>query len=178
MKIYTKVGDKGTTSLLGTEKLSKADLRLQCMGGLDELNCQIGVILALSPSQLVKNQLLSIQHQLFNLGANLAGAELKLRRDNITTLEQSIDKLEEKLPKLTAFILPGGGIKSAHCHLARAVCRRIERLFVSVQDSGEDVPDYSLQYLNRLSDWLFVCARILAKETDEKETLWDATYHG
>ena len=173
MKIYTKVGDKGTTSLIGTAKISKADARLNCLGDLDELNCHIGIIIALKPDDIINKQLKRIQHLLFNLGANIAGADLSIKSADIQQIEQSIDQFQQQLPALTAFILPSGDLLSTHCHLARAICRRAERTQAALNVQGQAIPTTHLAYLNRLSDWLFVCARLLSKKSKVTETLWN-----
>lgn len=172
MKIYTKVGDKGTTSLIGTQKISKADLRLACLGDLDELNCQIGVIIALKPPHQKIEKLQRVQNLLFNLGANIAGADLTIKSSDIEQLEQEIDQLQQTLPALTAFILPSGDLLATHCHFARAICRRAERAQAALNDLEQDIPENHLKYINRLSDWLFVNARAFAHQAKVEERLW------
>ena len=160
MKIYTKTGDKGETVLGKGKRLQKTDLLVQTLGLIDELNCTIGVVLA--HENLEKNTadiLLFIQQQLFCLGAELNQTkEQKITDENVKWLEQIIDSLDEKLPALKTFILPGGHIAAAQMHLARAVCRRTEIQLVALNEQ-ESIRPYCLQYLNRLSDLLFMIAR-------------------
>lgn len=186
-KITTKGGDKGLTSLATGERVSKNHARVHALGDVDELNSCIGMIKAeLIETDLMFRLLEEIQHQLFEFGAELATAT---SRGKITTftemLEQTIVALNDELPPLKEFILPGGSRTSACCHLARAVCRRAERtlvaLIVNSDESDEanesadtdQAPEAALQiYLNRLSDLLFIVARTIARSDAEKETQW------
>lgn len=184
MKIYTKTGDKGTTSLYGGTKISKADLRIECYGTTDELNSAIGCILAHNTAQNITQELVEIQKNLFVVGAELATPSDKLFLANgksrmgrmieildIENLEKSIDAMENELEPLQKFILPGGGKAAAHAHLARTICRRAERRVVAL-NLEEEIRDLVIIYLNRLSDYLFVLARKLAKYEGIAETQW------
>jgi cob(I)alamin adenosyltransferase len=167
MKIYTKTGDKGDTSLFGGKRVAKDDLRIQAYGAVDELNSILGITTAEIKSEEIKNVLLKIQNELFNFGADLATPQENVNsshhisrveeKDSIQ-LENLIDKFDAKLPALTNFILPGGLKSAAYLHNARTVCRRTEREIVTLSKS-ENVNPYILIYLNRLSDLLFVLAR-------------------
>jgi cob(I)alamin adenosyltransferase len=165
MKIYTKTGDDGTTSLFSGGRVPKSHLRVEAYGTVDELNSVIGVVRACKPHHRTEKMLTRIQHQLFNLGADLATPldakaqwVIRMDADNINWLEEKIDELTEELPKLTNFILPAGTLTAAHLHVARTVCRRAERVLVGLQ-AHEDMGEFPLIYLNRLSDLLFTLAR-------------------
>lgn len=169
MKIYTKMGDKGQTSLVGGSRISKADPRLETYGTVDELNSCIGVAISfLEPSEKSQNAwtvLEKVQHQLFNLGSRLACEDTKLleklpplNMGLVAEMESSMDQLDSSLPRLQQFILPGGSPLAAHLHFCRTVCRRAERILVHFAgDKG--LPADEVQFLNRLSDFLFVLAR-------------------
>lgn len=177
MKIYTRTGDDGSTSLLAGGRVSKADLRVAACGALDELNCTIGVARTASPFPSTDRALAMIQRRLFELGADLAEAEKGLPTNRIdplatTWMESEIDRMTAELPPLKNFILPGGGGTAAQIHLARAVCRRAEREVVRLSQS-EVVGANGLVFLNRLSDFLFVLARhenFLGGVSEEKWT--------
>jgi cob(I)alamin adenosyltransferase len=177
MKIYTKKGDKGTTSLYGGEKVSKNSQRISTYGTVDELISVLGLALTHPLSSRGIELLNEIQHQLFVLGADLATPHAKkvkierIGKNEIQMLEDWIDELQENLPSLTSFILPGGIPAGATLHLARTVCRRAERETVSLK-KAETVSDEAIIYLNRLSDLLFVLARFENHEAGEKETPW------
>lgn len=164
MKIYTKQGDEGKTSLLGGERVWKDNQRIQAYGTVDELNAILGIVVTELKSEELKEELRSIQSELFTIGADLATPNNKsvkiVRVDNNFTkrIEVLIDKYDEKLPELKNFILPGGSKASAYLHLARTVCRRAEREVVSLIKEVEINPEIEV-YLNRLSDLLFVLAR-------------------
>lgn len=182
-KVYTRGGDKGMTHLAGGKRVSKMSLRIHAIGDVDELNAVLGwvVMAARNEKKLVElgNKLTRIQNELFNLGAQLAVLH-EDRRENtplvhqadIVRLESEIDKMNETLPELTSFILPGGGEISARLHLARTVCRRAERSILALMQN-EELDNVELPYLNRLSDWLFVAARFSVKMLAEVETLWE-----
>lgn len=184
-RVYTRGGDKGQTSLIGGERVSKADPRLECYGTVDELNATLGLIRVALASSAAGPHLLPIiarvQNELFNLGTELATPDPK-RRDalprieqrHIDGLERDIDGVNDDLPALTSFVLPGGGAASAHFHLARTVCRRTERLVVALADDHDLGGDLPVQYLNRLSDALFVWGRWCAFKDGEPEPLWDS----
>ena len=185
MKIYTKTGDKGTTALFGGTRVKKHNLRIESYGTVDELNSYIGLIKDQEISNSIKESLLKIQNDLFTLGAMLAtppeketlknGKERlnipKVDDDAILFLENEIDKMDLELPQMTHFILPGGHQAVSFCHVARCVCRRAERLSVELNDK-EAVNDAVLKYLNRLSDYLFVLARMLSKDLSVEEIKW------
>lgn len=173
-KIYTRKGDDGTTSLDAKNRLPKNSLRIETIGTLDELNSSIGMVLA-HPilTEDVHTSLTQIQNDLFDMGGELCPPHrLVITPEKVTYLEKMIDKWNEELPPLKEFILPGGNIPSATCHLARAICRRAERCLVSLMQS-ETVNPEILKYINRLSDTLFVAARMLARETHQEEILWN-----
>ncbi len=172
-KIYTRTGDDGSTGLGDGSRINKDHVRMESIGNVDELNSQIGLLIAELPVEDDFAALLSrIQHDLFDLGGELAVPGYTLvNAERIGELEQSLDALNEDLPPLKNFILPGGSKPAALCHLARAICRRAERSLVAL--SREDqVNDTSRQYLNRLSDFLFVMARLLARRNGGDEVLW------
>jgi len=171
-KIYTRTGDKGTTGLGDGSRVDKDSLRVETFGTVDELNCSIGLVLAVVPDGAVHTCLTRTQHELFDLGGELCMPGFTLVPEQyIDRLEADLDRFNEKLPPLKDFILPGGSEPGARCHLARTVCRRAERLMVSLAKI-EDVNAASLRYLNRLSDLLFVIARILARAAGGSEVLW------
>ena len=173
MKIYTKGGDKGETSLVGGTRVSKADQKIEAYGTVDELNSALGVLAASSPEYC--DFIKAIQHKLFNLGSLLAAEsdlEFKLPdvgQDDIAVLEKEIDRMDKILPRLKNFILPGGSVLSAHTHLARCICRRAERRVVALQES-----EYAIlvQYLNRLSDYLFILSREFLRIEGKEEVIW------
>jgi len=171
-KIYTKTGDKGDTGLSTGIRVRKYCAQIQAIGDVDELNSVIGMVVAYDMPKELKGNFIYIQHQLFNLGAELNNADLSFMNKHIVReLEEKIDSYNKSLPPLKNFILPGGGHAAATCHLARSVCRRAERSVVML---GED-QDLNLHlqiYLNRLSDFLFVACRVLTEHAGEKETLW------
>ena len=184
MKIYTKTGDKGSTSLFGGVKVSKANIRIDAYGTTDELNSFIGLVTASNTHEEVQKQLLIVQENIFVLGSELATPKEKLylangksrigkmiQEEEIETLESWIDAWEKQLEPLTHFILPGGGKASASAHLARTVCRRAERLVVALAEHEEIRPELQ-KFLNRLSDYLFVLARSLARLDNQPEVLW------
>lgn len=179
MKIYTKKGDRGETSLSGAVRTSKDDLRVETYGTVDELNCALGAAVAASGmEEELRADLLRVQHHLFRLGAELADPKGKTKtrpvgKDEIRSLEGRIDIYDEKLPPLKQFILPGGAEAGAALHLARAVCRRAERLAVTLYDVDGPLSESILPYLNRLSDFLFVAARVANHAAGVEETKWD-----
>ncbi|ROR34996.1 cob(I)yrinic acid a,c-diamide adenosyltransferase [Inmirania thermothiophila] len=173
-KIYTRTGDTGETGLAGRRRVPKDAPRVEAMGAVDELNSQLGVLLAHPLPQALREVLTRVQHRLFDLGGALAmpGHE-PLDDGDVAALEEALDRLNAELPPLKEFILPGGSPAAAHCHLARAVCRRAERRLVTLAASeGEAVPGVLLRYLNRLSDLLFVAARVISREDGVGEVLW------
>ncbi|WP_455375045.1 cob(I)yrinic acid a,c-diamide adenosyltransferase [Kaarinaea lacus] len=174
-KIYTRTGDKGTTGLSDGSRVTKDNIRICTIGTVDELNSTIGLILSCPLDEPVKQLLTDVQHKLFNIGGELSlpGYAL-IDETNVTWLEDQLDALNANLAPLKDFILPGGTTAAAYCHLARSICRRAERELVSLK-SGEDVSDPVLQYINRLSDFLFVLARHINKQENHPDVLWDAS---
>ncbi len=180
MKIYTKSGDKGRTSLATGKRVSKSDLRLEAYGTADELNSYVGwlrsKVLELSGSWVVgvDSQLVWLQNRLFDLGAILAGSDMPLASGSVARLESWIDEMQEELPELRAFILPGGSEVVAMCHVCRTVVRRLERsMVVWHEESGENVADDVWQFVNRLSDYCFVLARYVAKKIEISVPIWE-----
>tara|TARA_B110000908_G_scaffold158305_1_gene199291 strand:+ start:403 stop:948 length:546 start_codon:yes stop_codon:yes gene_type:complete len=178
MKVYTKKGDKGKTQLLGGSMVNKNHIKLECYGTIDELNAFIGNIYDQEISSFHKEILLKIQNQLFNLGSIISfdGKKDKIKLPNVTAeniemMEKAIDKMEETLPMLKNFILPSGHPTASICHIARTVCRRAERNLVALGQE-EIIDSLHIQYLNRLSDYLFVLARAILKENNAIEIEW------
>lgn len=172
-KIYTRTGDDGTTGLGDGERVPKDSLRVACMGEIDELNSVIGLMLTQTLPDDLRRVFSQIQHRLFDVGGELAMPSFCLiDTSDVLWLEQILDKYNDNLPALKNFILPGGAPAGAHCHLARAVCRRAERLLVALH-RNEPLSTPLRQYINRLSDWLFVCARVLNRlQNTDFEVLW------
>jgi cob(I)alamin adenosyltransferase len=172
-KIYTRTGDEGTTGLADGTRVSKASLRITTLGDVDELNSAIGVLLDMAVPESMAEQLYEIQHDLFDLGGELAiPGTVLLPTAASQRLESWIDTYNETLPPLKEFVLPSGARGAAQCHFARAVCRRAERSLVALA-ATVDVNPETLQYLNRLSDLLFVLARVLARRDGGREVMWD-----
>jgi cob(I)alamin adenosyltransferase len=171
-KIYTRTGDDGTTGLGDGTRTDKDGPRVAAYGTTDELNSLIGVVQSNPIPVPVQKVLHEIQHHLFDLGGELCiPGHQAIKAEHVEWLEAVLDKFNDDLPALQDFILPAGGPAAAQCHVARTVCRRAERLIVSLQ-RVEEVPPFSLQYLNRLSDLLFVIARVLARSEGGAEVLW------
>ncbi|MBT8131208.1 MAG: cob(I)yrinic acid a,c-diamide adenosyltransferase [Gammaproteobacteria bacterium] len=171
-KIYTRTGDAGTTGLGDGERVDKDHLLVEAYGTVDELNSVVGMVLAYDLPAPVRECLVSVQHDLFDLGGELCMPGHKfINPDYIDRLEQALDALNEPLPPLKEFILPGGGHAAAACHLARTVCRRAERR-VWTADRESTINPETPKYLNRLSDLLFVVARVLARHETGQEVLW------
>lgn len=178
MKIYTKTGDKGQTSLIGGTRVPKYHLRIESYGTVDELNSYIGLIMCQDIDTHYQTVLKEIQDRLFTIGSSLASdpekSKLKipdLLATDITLLENEMDQMNEQLPELRHFILPGGNTTVSYCHLARCVCRRAERLTVHLAE--ESFVDSNITiYLNRLSDYLFVLARKLSADAKTQENVW------
>ncbi|MBK8704864.1 MAG: cob(I)yrinic acid a,c-diamide adenosyltransferase [Saprospiraceae bacterium] len=183
MRIYTKTGDKGDTSLFGGKRLPKSHLRIETYGTVDELNSFIGVLRDSTESKPIRSMLKEIQDRLFTLGANLASDPEKplatpdILDSDIEALENAIDEMTEQLPPLKNFILPGGHTTVSFCHVARCVCRRAERLAVALMQE-EPVDEQIIRYLNRLSDYLFVLARQLSKDLGVEEVIWQPRKSG
>jgi cob(I)alamin adenosyltransferase len=171
-KIYTRTGDDGTTGLGDGSRINKDSLRVEAMGDVDELNSVIGLMMTEAVPASLTKVLTQIQHDLFNVGGEICIPNyVILKQARIDDLENAIDQLNSQLSPLKEFILPGGTKASAYCHLARTVCRRAERKLVELH-RNEKVTDISLQYLNRLSDLLFVMCRIINKEAGVSDVLW------
>ena len=178
MKVYTKKGDKGKTQLLGGSMVDKDHVKLECYGTIDELNSFIGNVYDQEINSFHKEILLKIQNQLFNLGSNISfdGENNKIKLpnikiENVKMLEKAIDRMEENLPKLKNFILPSGHPTASKCHIARTVCRRAERNLVRLSKTTK-IDMLHLQYLNRLSDYLFVLSRAILKDNSGTEIEW------
>ena len=172
-KIYTRTGDDGTTGLASTERVPKDSPRIEAIGAVDELNSAIGVVLAVSAlPDAVTRCLTEVQHDLFDLGGELSmPGHCLISEAQATRLEQALDGFNDTLPPLKEFILPGGGPATAACHLARAIARRAERRLWSLA-RVETVPLALTCYLNRLSDLLFILARVLVRHERGTEVLW------
>ncbi|HLG39122.1 MAG TPA: cob(I)yrinic acid a,c-diamide adenosyltransferase [Chitinophagaceae bacterium] len=179
-RIYTKTGDKGTTALIGGTKVPKSHLRIEAYGTVDELNSYIGLCKDLISDKHSKDILQEIQDRLFTIGSSLAcdpAQEPKMRipdlkEEDVTLLEKEIDKMNEVLPPMKSFILPGGHPVVSHIHIARCVCRRAERCCVRLDMEKEEVELIIIKYLNRLSDYLFVLARFIARQLKAEEIPW------
>ncbi|PWS29157.1 cob(I)yrinic acid a,c-diamide adenosyltransferase [Pedobacter yonginense] len=178
MKIYTKTGDKGQTSLIGGTRVPKYHLRIETYGTVDELNSYIGLIMCQAIDPLYQKLLKEIQDRLFTIGASLAADPEKskmkipdLHDADISLLEKEMDDMNELLPALQHFILPGGNTVVSYCHIARCVCRRAERLTVELAENSF-VEERVTIYLNRLSDYLFVLARKLNMDFEAEENIW------
>ncbi|HEU0033450.1 MAG TPA: cob(I)yrinic acid a,c-diamide adenosyltransferase [Kofleriaceae bacterium] len=183
-RVYTRAGDQGETSLIGGERVSKASHRIEAYGTVDELNATLGLALEALTSSAAGAHLTPIlrrvQNELFNLGAELATQDAETRaklprieQRHVDALERDIDAVNDDLPALKSFVLPGGGWPSAYLHLARTVCRRAERIVVGLA-AHEDVGELAVQYLNRLSDALFVWGRWCVLKDGKDEPLWDS----
>lgn len=178
MKIYTKTGDQGTTALFGGTRVSKTDLRIEAYGTVDEANAFIAIVRDQEVNKKRESILIAIQERLFTIGSLLAVAPGKtgvrvpqLNAADVVLLEQAIDEMDTVLPPLRNFIVPGGHIAVSHCHAARTVCRRAERNIVALHQQ-QPVDPIIIQYMNRLSDYLFVLARMIAHELGVVETPW------
>ncbi|MDP4204731.1 MAG: cob(I)yrinic acid a,c-diamide adenosyltransferase [Bacteroidota bacterium] len=179
MKVYTKTGDDGTTGLIGGTRVKKWDLRLEAYGTVDELNSYVGLIRSQDIKVDLVNALIRIQEHLFVIGASLATDSEKtdFRKNlpsgeaEISFLENEIDGMQEKLPAMKSFVLPGGNNSVSFCHIARTVCRRAERI-VSQLASVSDVDANVMKFLNRLSDYLFVLSRQISDDQKVKEVPW------
>jgi len=178
MKIYTKTGDKGQTSLIGGTRVPKHHIRVEAYGTIDELNSHVGLIRDQQIDEGTKQSLIGIQVRLFAIGSILASDPEKskmnipdLKEEDISFLEKEMDKMDETLPEMHSFILPGGHTTVSFCHIARCVCRRAERLTIHLSENSF-VPDLVIIYLNRLSDYLFVLSRKLTRDLQAQEVLW------
>lgn len=181
-KIYTKTGDKGSTSLIGGVRVPKNHIRIESYGTVDELNSYLGMVNDMTHDVLINDWIREIQDRLFTIGSVLAtnpDKEVKMKlpdvhESDVIWLEQKIDEMNEELPEMRSFILPGGHLASSTCHVARCVCRRAERICVGMKEQEEVVPELIIQYLNRLSDFLFVLARFIAHKNGAEDLPWRA----
>ncbi|UOQ52851.1 cob(I)yrinic acid a,c-diamide adenosyltransferase [Hymenobacter cellulosivorans] len=178
MKIYTKTGDKGLTSLIGGTRVPKSSLRIECYGTVDELNSYIGLVRDQEVNLSRRDLLKEIQDRLFTMGASLASDPEKskmkipdLHEEDVLLLEREMDRMNETLPELRVFILPGGHPSVSYAHVARCVCRRAERLVIALREDSF-VAELVVMYLNRLSDYLFVLSRQMAHELNAEEVTW------
>jgi len=171
-KIYTRTGDGGETGLGDGSRVAKNSLRVEAIGAVDELNCSVGMLLAEPLADDLRDALVGVQHDLFELGGELSipGHE-RIAPAHVARLEQLLDHYNADLPPLKDFILPGGSRTASLCHLARAVCRRAERQLVAGA-SSEHFGTYAIQYLNRLSDLLFVLSRVINRRDGHADVLW------
>lgn len=177
MRIYTKTGDKGTTGLVGGSRVSKTDPRIRAIGEVDELNAALGWVRTATLPQDLDEILREAQARLFDLGAELATPEVSkfnnafLDESDVLRLERSIDSMDDELPPLASFILPGGSEAAARLHLARSICRRAERAVLELRESSE-IRDVAISFLNRLSDWLFTAARTTNHRLGVEDVEW------
>lgn len=180
MKIYTRTGDKGTTSLIGGTKVPKSHLRIEAYGTVDELNSHIGLCLDMLTDEASRQLLRVVQDRLFTIGSSLACDPVKeprmripdLKEEDITLLEKEMDKMNEALPEMKHFILPGGHVTVSQLHIARCVCRRAERAVVRLEMEDQEVDNIIIRYLNRLSDYLFVLGRYTGMLLNAEEIPW------
>lgn len=180
MKIYTKTGDNGTTSLIGGTKVPKSHLRIEAYGTVDELNSHIGLCIDLLADEQGKKILLEVQDRLFTIGSSLACDPVKepkmqipdLKETDIELLEKEMDRMNETVPPMKSFILPGGHITLSQLHIARCVCRRAERCCVRLEQESLEVEAIIIKYLNRLSDYLFVLSRYAGHQMNVEEIPW------
>lgn len=173
-KIVTKTGDKGETSLAGQTRVPKSHARIHAVGTADELNSNIGLLMAYLPAELadIKNECFKIQHHLFNLGGELVMPEYAfITPEMVEFLEDRIVHYNESLPYLKEFILPSGSVPTCHAHICRTVTRRLEREVITLHKE-EELKEPLLQYINRLSDYFFVVSRTIARATQDEEVLW------
>lgn len=178
MKIYTKTGDSGQTSLIGGTRVPKHHIRIEAYGTVDELNSWIGLLRSSELSEETKNILAEIQDRLFTVGSTLASDPEKsrmkipdLKEEDIVLLEKEMDKMNESLTEMRSFILPGGSALASYCHIARCVCRRAERNATHLAEN-EPVNELVIKYLNRLSDYLFVLSRKIVFDSGTGEIPW------
>lgn len=177
MKIYTKTGDKGSTSLLGGTRVSKAHIRIETYGTVDELNVFVGLVRDQPINEKRKDLLKTIQDRLFTIGSCLAAEPGKsfsipdLKQEDVADLEKAMDEMDAQLPEMRNFVLPGGHQSVSFCHVARVTCRKAERLCIALSEK-EPVPELVVQYLNRLSDFFFVLSRMMSQELGAEEIPW------
>ncbi len=174
-KLVTKTGDDGTTGIGQNRRVDKDSARIEAIGTVDELNSTIGMVMAHPIASNIAEKLEAIQHTLFNLGGELAMPEYQLVKEtDVEQLEEWLEQLNDTLPPLKEFILPKGDMPTACCHLARTVCRRAERRIVTLA-KAEEINLFGKTYLNRLSDFLFVCCRLLGREASIEEKMWESS---
>lgn len=171
-KIYTRTGDKGSTGMADGSRIDKDDVLVSTIGDIDELNSQLAVVAYYLPDTL-RQSVITIQNELFNIGAELTLGEAIITAENVSWLENKLDDMNQSLQPLKEFILPGGGLAASHCHVARAICRRAERTLVSLSKT-RSINENLKAYINRLSDYLFVLARTVSKEIGEEEVYWQS----
>ncbi|MCT4562620.1 MAG: cob(I)yrinic acid a,c-diamide adenosyltransferase [Crocinitomicaceae bacterium] len=179
MKIYTRRGDAGETSLIGGTRVKKSSLRIEAYGTIDELNSYLGVVRDYDIDAIYQEQILEIQDRLFTIGSHLASDPIKAKMqlpdildEDVTNLENWMDEMDAQLPEMRSFILPGGHLAVSHTHVARCVCRRAERLIVDLMEDAPVLPIIET-YVNRLSDYLFVLSRKLTKDLSAVESPWN-----
>lgn len=180
MKLYTRTGDHGQTSLLGGSRVAKHDIRIEAYGTVDELNSWLGLLRDQIPDDHEISTLIGIQEDLFVIGSHLASEPSKanikipdLPADAAERLEREMDRMEEAVPALRSFILPGGHVVVSHCHIARCICRRAERRVIALGDAHPPAYTDIIRYLNRLSDYLFMLARFESQRLGVAETPWN-----
>jgi cob(I)alamin adenosyltransferase len=177
MKVYTKKGDRGETSLVGGKRVAKNHIRVEAYGAIDELISAIGIVRACEADDYYKQFILEIQNKLMNIAAILASEGDTTKKlpeitdEDVVVLENEIDKITVTLPKLNNFVIPGGNMSESFAHLARSICRRAERIIVSLINEGHYVPECLEAYINRLSDFLFTFARRLNQDAENAE-IW------
>lgn len=179
MKIYTKTGDKGMTSLVGGKRVPKNSARLESYGTIDELNSYLGMIRSFPIDPVITEELVEIQSRLFDIGGNLATdpedlnvkIRLGVKEQDIELLEKAIDRMNAEVPPMKFFVLPGGDQVVSFCHIARTVCRRAERRILDLSTEAE-VDELVLKYVNRLSDYLFILSRKLTNDLGMEEMKW------
>ena len=180
MKIYTKTGDRGQTSLIGGTRVPKHHIRIEAYGTVDELNSWIGLLRDMIPGEHEKQILIEVQDRLFTMGSHLASDPQKsnmklpdLKKEDVELFEKEIDAMDKILPPMKNFVLPGGNQIVSHIHIARCVCRRAERCVIHLSENNA-VEEIIIQYLNRLSDYLFVLSRKIAQDLGAEEVKWEA----
>ena len=181
--VYTKTGDKGTTSLVGGSRVPKTHIRLEAYGTVGELNSNLGLLNTYLQNETDRNFILGIQHKLFAIGSHLATDQEKtqlkaasiISMEDVERIEREIDKLDEQLPELCAFIIPGGSRGAAICHVCRTVCRRAERRILALSETCTISPEV-LAFVNRLSDYLFVLSRKINFDEQNNEIFWDNSW--
>lgn len=178
IKIYTKTGDRGETSILGGTRLPKHHIRIEAYGTVDELNSYLGLLRDLIQTKEIVDLILVIQDRLFTIGSHLAADPVKnkmklppVHDEDVTELENAIDKINEILPPMKFFVLPGGHATVSHCHIARCICRRAERAVLRLSEN-EPVDEIHYRYLNRLSDYIFILSRFLTHTYQAQEIPW------